>query len=71
MMGERKGEMSSKLVRKNSHPDLIWTVSLWAHQAQPTLKQTLDYWCAWTYVSTCVCLSDYLSALKQVCRLPG
>lgn len=39
-MNERKNkemrkEMSSKLVRKISHPDLIWTLSLWVHQAQP------------------------------------
>lgn len=66
VMGERKGEMSSKLVRKNSPPDLIWTASPWAHRAQPASKQTLDYWCVWTYVSTCVCLSDHLSARNKL-----
>lgn len=66
-MSERKREMSGKLVRKINHPDLIWTVSLWADQAQP-ISYSITNTGLLACVDVCVdiCVYDYLLVLDKL-----
>lgn len=66
--GEKESEMSSKLVWKISHPDLIWTPSLWAHQAQP-ISYNITNTGLLACVDVCVCVWLSLGAGPARCLL--
>lgn len=59
---EREREMSSKLAGKISHPDLIWTASLWAPPGAAYRLQHNKHWiigvrgCVCRHVCVCVCV---------------